>query len=281
MRSTNGKRAKRLTELVVGNLNAPPGSLRILVALVYGVVCHTAFASAVLAMITAMYFGMSESLGSIPHPWSIIANLILVIQFPIVHSFLLSRSGTKFLIKLAPFDYGGTLATTTFALVASVQLAALFIFWTPSGIIWWQADGWLFASLVTLYTTSWLLLIWASFDAGAEVQSGALGWMSLLQRVKPVFPDMPTEGLFKVIRQPIYLAFALTTWTVPIWTPDQLCLAIVLTTYCLSAPLFKEKRFSLRFGARFESYQASVPYMVPRILGCKRDKIRIDQDLNK
>ena len=91
------------------------------------------------------------------------------------------------------------------------KIGAIIYFWTPSVIIWWQADGWLFAALVTVYATSWILLIWASFDAGAEVQSGALGWMSLLQDIKPVFPDMLTRGLFKFIRQPIYLAFALTT----------------------------------------------------------------------
>ena len=60
------------------------------------------------------------------------------------------------------------------------------------------------------------MLMWASFDAGAEVQSGALGWMLLMQKIQPVSPDMSTTGLFRVIRQPIYVAFALTTWTVPV-----------------------------------------------------------------
>ena len=281
MRIQHNSRVKSLMRLVLDNFNAPPGALRVSIALIYGILCHTAFVFAVMAMITAMYFGMSKSLGAIPHPWSIMANLFLLIQFPIMHSVLLSRRGSQFLIKLAPFGYGKTLATTTFALIASVQLAALFILWTPSEIIWWQAEGSQFAAILTLYAASWLLLVWASFDAGPEVQSGALGWMSLVQRIKPVFPDMPTQGLYKVIRQPIYLAFALTTWTVPVWTPDQLCLAIVLTIYCLSAPLLKEKRFSLRFGKRFTSYQTSVPYMLPRMLFASRGKCIIDKDLNK
>ena len=89
----------------------------------------------------------------------------------------------------------------------------------------------------------------ASYDAGAEVQSGALGWMSLAQNLKPVFPDMPTSGLFKVIRQPIYVSFALTLWTVPVWTPVQLAVALTLTAYCLLAPLLKERRFQARYGA--------------------------------
>ncbi|MBT6191333.1 MAG: hypothetical protein HOI22_13880 [Tateyamaria sp.] len=110
-----------------------------------------------------------------------------------------------------------------------------------------------------------MLLIWASYDAGAEVQSGALGWMSLAQNIKPVFPEMPTKGLFSVIRQPIYVSFALTTWTVPVWTPDQLCLAIALTAYCLLAPRLKERRFTKRYGADFATYKRDVPYAIPRL----------------
>ena len=76
----------------------------------------------------------------------------------------------------------------------------------------------MFAIMCGLYAASWLLLMKARFDAGAEVQSRALGWMSLMQNKRPVYPGMPQLGLFRLIRQPIYAAFALTLWTVPVWT---------------------------------------------------------------
>jgi protein-S-isoprenylcysteine O-methyltransferase Ste14 len=76
---------------------------------------------------------------------------------------------------------------------------------------------------------------------------------------------MPTQGLFRLIRQPIYVAFALTLWTPPVWTPDQLVLAISLTAYCLLAPRLKERRFAARYGSRFERYRADVPYVLPRL----------------
>ena len=117
---------------------------------------------------------------------------------------------------------------------------------------------------------SCILLIKESYDAVAEVQSGALGWMSMAQDKKPVFPDMPRTGLFRVIRQPIYVSFALTLWTVPVWTPDQLTLAIILTAYCLLAPKMKEKRYEKRYGARFRAYQNKVPYAVPYLKGLRK-----------
>jgi protein-S-isoprenylcysteine O-methyltransferase Ste14 len=76
---------------------------------------------------------------------------------------------------------------------------------------------------------------------------------------------MPTRGLFRIIRQPIYVAFALTLWTVPVWTPDQLVLAVSYTAYCLLAPRTKERRFAARYGDRFRRYQATVPYALPRL----------------
>lgn len=256
---------KRFLALAWGNLSPRPGARRIIVALLIGVIVHVVFAVAVLSMIVAMFFGLNRSFGNVPDPWLWLTNAALILQFPILHSILLNGRGPRFVANLIPGKYGGTLATSTFAVIASLQLSALFILWTPSGIIWWQAEGAAFWTICAAYTASWSLLIKASIDAGAEVQSGALGWMSMLQGIKPKFPGMPRTGLFKFIRQPIYVSFALTTWTVPVWTPDQLLLASIFTAYCLLAPMLKERRFQNRYGEEFERYKAQVPYAVPKL----------------
>lgn len=253
-----------LARLIGAAVRPPAGAGRIALALAMGLLCHVTFALAVLAMIAAMFFGLSESLGRAPWPWAILANAALIAQFPLAHSALLTGAGGRLLARLAPGPHGATLATTTYALIASLQLLALFALWTPSGIVWWRAEGAAFWIICAAYAGAWLLLLKASFDAGAEVQSGALGWLSLMARIRPVFPDMPTRGLFRVIRQPIYVAFALTLWTTPVWTPDQLALAVSYTAYCLLAPRLKERRFAARYGARFQSYRAAVPYALPR-----------------
>ena len=258
-------RIARLITLIRAALRPPAGAGRIGLALGLGVLCHALFAAGVLAMIVAMFFGLSESLGAVPWPWAALANAALIVQFPLAHSLLLTGPGGRLLARMIPGLHGRTLATTTYAITASAQLLALFALWTPSGIVWWRAEGAVFWVVTAAYGASWLILLKASFDAGAEVQSGALGWMSLLARIRPVFPDMPTQGLFRLIRQPIYVAFALTLWTVPVWTPDQLVLAVSFTAYCLIAPRLKERRFAARYGDRFTRYQADVPYMLPRL----------------
>ncbi len=258
-------RIARLITLIRAALRPPAGLGRITLALGLGALCHMLFAAGVLAMVVAMFFGLSESLGTVPWPWAPLANAALIVQFPLAHSLLLTGRGGRLLARLIPGPHGETLSTTTYAMIASAQLLALFALWTPSGIVWWRADGAVFWAVTTAYAASWLILLKASFDAGAEVQSGALGWMSLLARIRPVFPDMPTQGLFRLIRQPIYVAFALTLWTVPVWTPDQLVLAVSFTAYCLIAPRLKERRFAARYGDRFARYRAEVPYALPRL----------------
>ncbi len=236
---------------------------RAAVALTYGLFCHTIFVLGVGSMMAAMFFGMSHSLGTVPAPWSWLANSFLLVQFPLLHSALLTTRGRRILGRLAPGDTGSTLSTTTYATIAALQVLALFALWSPSGIVWWDAQGpvrWLLAGL---YAASWLLLGWSMYSAGLGLQTGSLGWTALFRGRRPRYPGMPQTGLFRVVRQPIYVSFALTLWTVPTWTPDQLVVAVVLTAYCVFAPRLKERRYRQIYGRAFDEYARRVPYWVP------------------
>ena len=233
------------------------------IAWLYGACCHLCFVSGVGIMMVMMIFGMSRSLGRVPPPLRLLADVALLIQFPLVHSILLSRGGRRVLCRLAPLGLGSRLSTTSYALIASLQIGTLFALWTPTGTTWWQASGVQFWAICGLNAGAWLLLLKAIVDAGFALQTGLLGWRAVAHGTVPRYPPMPVTGLFRFCRQPIYVAFALTLWTVPTWTPDQLFLAIVLSAYCLIGPLFKEARFARTFGEPFARYRATVPYWVP------------------
>lgn len=243
--------------------SSPRTIARLMIALIYGLLCHGLFVIGVGMMIWQMYSGMSRTFGALTYPWSWIANGLLLLQFPLAHSFLLSRPGRAFLKRLAPAAFGADLAATTYVIVASAQVLLLFSLWTFSGTIWWQAEGITYWLLSALYGASWLLLAKAIVDAGITLQTGSLGWWAVFRNARPLYPGMPAGGLFRLCRQPIYLAFALTLWTVPVWTPDQLVIAIGLTVYCLIGPLFKEARFARQFGQAFADYRMSYPYWLP------------------
>ena len=227
--------------------------LRPAIALISGAVCHACFVLGVGTMIVAMYFGMSRSLGALEAPWSWIANAFLLAQFPIAHSFLLTNRGRALLARLAPAGMGSTLSSTTYVTIASLQILALFALWSPSDTIWWQAVG----PVLVLMSTPLRDGLAAARQSHGRCQprsaDGVLGLVGLARNRTPIYPRMPENGLFRLSRQPIYVTFTLTVWTVPTWTPDQLVVAMTFTLYCLFGPLFKEARFRRIYGSAFDT----------------------------
>ncbi|MEM6727682.1 MAG: isoprenylcysteine carboxylmethyltransferase family protein [Pseudomonadota bacterium] len=238
---------------------------RVSVALSYGAVTHLAFAFGVGSMVLCMGFGMQLGQGPFEGALAWAVNVLLLLQFPLGHSFFLTSPGRGWLARLspAPGNDGKTLATTTYALIASLQLFVLFWGWSPTGTVWWQASGHMLYAMLALYFAAWGFLGLAILNGGLGLQSGFIGWWALLRDRAPKFPDMPTRYLYALTRNPIYLAFTCTLWTVPTWSPDQLLVAIVWTAYCVLAPRLKERRFLALHGERFRQYQARVPYFLP------------------
>jgi protein-S-isoprenylcysteine O-methyltransferase Ste14 len=234
-------------------------------ALTYGAICHVIFVIAALTMVIIMGSGMTLGFGRLAEPWSWVANVTLLLQLPLGHSFFLSDRGRRVLKSFAPKAIASDMAPTVYVIIAAIQVGALFALWTPSGAVWWQAEGALFYVFVALFLASWGLLGLSTLNAGLELQSGFNGWSAVFLGRRVRYPDMPTKGLFRFTRNPIYVSFALTTWTVPIWTPDALLVAIGLTAYCVLGPILKEARYRRLHGERFDRYARNVPYFVPRM----------------
>jgi protein-S-isoprenylcysteine O-methyltransferase Ste14 len=237
--------------------------VRRIVALGYGTATHTLFVAGVGLMLVNLHQGMLWGQGRLAGPAALAANLALAVQFPLVHSLLLSRRGRAVLARLAPRPLGQDLTTTVFAAIAALQLVLTFLLWSPSGVVWWAPTGRAAGLHTALYAAAWLVLLRAMSDAGLARQTGSLGWTAAFRGRPPAYGPFPTTGLFRVVRQPVYLAFALTLWTGPVWTPDRLALASGWTAYCILAPRLKERRYLRWYGEAFARYRRRVPYMLP------------------
>lgn len=260
--------AESATERIPGVLNRLLRSLRsrpgAAFALAFGIVTHATFIVSVGVMGFALYYGLRIGLGHF-HGWmAVVANLLLIVQFPVMHSFLLSKRGRKVMAKLMPYGLGRDLATTTFVLAASLQLLATFVLWFPSGVTLSDPTGGERHFLQLLFLASRVFLIKALVDSGLGLQTGYIGWSSVVKGKRPDYGDFPARGLFRYIRHPVYLGFALVLWTPPVHTLDGVLLASFWSVYCVAGPLLKEARFLELYGERFSRYRASVPYMVPK-----------------
>ena len=244
-----------------------PPSHRVFAGLL-GVCCHVLFFVAISVMAFSLYTGLSLDVSVFGHrpvfvEWSI--RLALAVSFPLFHSYLLNDRGRRLLTKLSPQSCGTgqALVSTWFVIIAALQLLLVFLLWIPTGQVLWRLEG--IARIVSsvLWAGSWLLLVKAMFDSGISVQSGSLGWCSVLARRKPKYPPFATHGLFSIVRQPIYLAFLLILWTAPTMTVDSLFLAIIWSAYLCLAPKLKEARYERWHGERYREYQKQVPYLFP------------------
>lgn len=233
------------------------------IALLYGILCHLAFAAAVGCMMWKLFVGLRGGPG-FDLPGALGWDLFLILQFPLLHSFLLTARGGRFMARLVPADIGGEMRTTTFALIASLQLLAVFLFWAPLGGGWGETHGVLrFLSLIG-YTGGWTLLLISMADAGLGVQTGSLGWWAVFRNRPVQYPKWKERGTLRASRHPMYLAYTLLLWSGPVWTLDHVLLASIWTVYCVLAPLHKESRYRKRYGERFVRYQERVPYFIPR-----------------
>jgi len=235
-------------------------------AFLYGMVCHGLFILAVSVMVRGLLRGMENGLGRLEGTGALIGNAFLLAQFPLLHSLLLGRRGRRVLTRLAPADLGPTLAPTTYALIAALQISITFLLWSPSGILLWRPQGTLEILHRTAFVGAWIFLGKALFDAGLGLQTGWIGWTSAWRGRTLRYPDLPRTGLFARCRQPIYLGFALILWTGPVWTLDHLALALAWSIYCGLGPLHKERSFLAMYGEAFAAYRSRTPYLFPRLL---------------
>ena len=235
------------------------------IAIIYGLFCHGIFVAAGLLMFFTLFFGFSTQITPLEKFSGLPLNIILLLQFPLLHSFLLSKKGKMFLRLFYSRRFSGKLDTTIYATIASAQLFLLFFFWKPSGILLWKAEGVFYILLTFCYLLGWLLLTVSSFQAGLSVQTGALGWVSVFRNINVKYPNMSNFGLFRIIRHPIYFSFSIILWASPYFTVDKIIVAIIYTIYCVSAPHFKERRFVAIYGEKFLTYRGRTPYFIPRL----------------
>ncbi len=235
-----------------------------LIALVLGILCHLSFCVAILLMAYMLFEGLTKSLVPVTQ-YGRYVNFLLLIQFPLLHSFLLSKKGRMLLELPFPKGLGRDLSTTTYGLIASLQLIAVFLFWTPNQQIWFVPTGVVYYLSSLLYLLSWGLLLKALGEAGLAMHTGYLGWSAVFAGRKPEYPNLCSKGLHNCTRHPIYLAFSLIILTAPVWSFDHFVLAAVWVSYCVFGPLLKEKRMLKRYGEEYRQRQNKIPYLIPKL----------------
>lgn len=154
----------------------------------------------------------------------------------------------------------------TYVLLSSLLLAALFALWQPIGGTVWEAESELAArAILVVYFGGWAMLLYTTalldhFDLFGLRQA----WLAFRGRPYTSHP-FQTPGLYKHMRHPLYVSWAIIFWAAPAMSVGRLIFAVVTTAYMLVAVLLEERDLVKHFGDAYRRYQESTPKYFPRL----------------
>jgi protein-S-isoprenylcysteine O-methyltransferase Ste14 len=241
--------------------------MRALLALCYGVLCYVVF---FLTFLYAVAF-----VGDFPVPRTLdrpppygpatlaawLVDLALLGLFAVQHSGMARRGFKVWLTRwLSP-----ALERSTYVLLSSLALIALFRWWQPlPGTVWRVETGWATGLLYALFAGGWLLVLTGTFVINHFDLFG-LRQVWLYARGQACTPLPFKRHLFyRLVRHPLMLGFLVAFWATPHMSTSHLLFAVATSGYIVIAVKYLEERdLVAAHGGDYRRYQHEVPMLCP------------------
>ena len=136
---------------------------------------------------------------------------------------------------------------------ASLLFLATLWAWQPVPGVGWRVTGLAALPLRTAQLAGLTLTLHASWQLGVFELAGL--------RAEPA-ARLRDEGLYRLVRHPIYLGWVLMVWPTPLMTGSRLAFAALTTAYLVIAVPFEERALRRHFGLRYESYARRVKWRI-------------------
>ena len=154
---------------------------------------------------------------------------------------------------------------STYVLVSSLALVALYLYWQPIGGAIWTLGGAARNAVITLYLLGWVLLLYTTFLIDHFDLFGLKQVWRRLSNKAYRAPAFRTPSLYKLVRHPLYIGWLMIFWSAPTMTVAHLIFALGTTGYILIAIRWEEKDLVRAFGTTYSDYRARTPMLIPRI----------------
>jgi protein-S-isoprenylcysteine O-methyltransferase Ste14 len=204
---------------------------------------------------------MLDGAASVPLGQALLVDLGLLCAFAIQHSGMARPAFKKWWTRIVP----EAAERSTYVLLSSLALVALFVFWEPIGGVVWSAPGVTRDFIIGLYLFGWALLLYSTFLIDHFDLFGLKQvWRRLANKTyrAPVFR---TPSLYKFVRHPLYIGWLTIFWAAPTMTAAHLLFAAVTTAYILVAIRWEEHDLESAFGEIYADYKSRTPMLIPRL----------------
>jgi len=218
------------------------------------------FAGGVIFLASLLYFAYWYAAPGAPasrlagpdgsSPSAAAIDVALFTVFALHHS-LLARTGIKRAMRAVLSE---TMERSTYVWAASVLFLGLCLAWRPvDGVIWSAGSWWLLPSIVQ--ATGGAISVLGARRIGVLELAGA-DWIFARRRSRT--PHVLSDGLYGLVRHPIYFGWVLVVWAAPVMTGSRLLFAAISTLYLALAVPFEERDLTRTFGGAYVEYQKRV-----------------------
>ena len=233
--------------------------------LAYGLACYAVFFATFLYAIgfignlwvpVSMDGPREHSIGS-----ALPMNLGLLGLFALQHSVMARPAFKRAWTRVVP----EAAERSTYVLLSSLALIALFAFWRPmGGVIWELTSLAATGTMYVLYGTGWSLLLYTTFLINHFDLFG-LRQVWLQWAGRPFTPlTFKTPWLYRQVRHPLYVGWLMIFWATPRMSIAHLIFAILTTVYILIA-IQLEERDLIATHPEYTDYRRRVPMLIPFI----------------
>ena len=191
---------------------------------------------------------------------ALLINIALISLFTLTHSVMARRWFKDKWTKIIP----QAAERSTYVLVSSLCLIALYVYWRPMPDIVWQTES-----------STWIMVLWALLLGGFGIvllttflinHFELFGLMQIYKnftdgdevKVKFVQPL-----LYKLVRHPLYTGFIIAFWSTPEMSVGHLLFATLFTAQILIAIPHEEKDLEDALGQEYKDYTDRVPMLFP------------------
>jgi methanethiol S-methyltransferase len=233
----------------------------------YGVVCYAIFFGTFLYAVGFIgNFAVPVTMDGTPRMatgTALLIDVVLLGIFALQHSVMARPPFKRWLTRFIP----QAAERSTYVLLSSVALLALFVFWQPLGGIAWDVQSTAGrAFLYGLFAFGWLLVLVSTFLINHFDLFGLRQvWLQLRARAYTPL-EFGTPGPYKLVRHPLYVGWLIAFWATPTMTGTHLLFAFLTTAYILIAIQLEERDLMDSLGEQYRRYRERVPMIIPRLV---------------
>ena len=234
-----------------------------ILAAAYGLACYVFFLATFLYAIgfvgNVLVPKAIDTGPAAPLAEALLVDTLLLAIFAIQHSVMARPAFKRWWTRIIPQEA----ERSTYTLLSSLALIALFAFWAPMGGIVWNVEAPVAQALIYgAYAFGWVLVLVSTFLINHFDLFGLRQvWLQLRGRPYTAL-QFKTPVLYRYVRHPLYVGWFFAFWSTPTMTVAHLVFALATTAYILIA-IQLEERDLIAEHPEYAQYRKRVPMLVP------------------